>query len=185
MLLKTRLLKAGFTLTELMAVVIIIAVLSAMASGSYKKAVERSRISDGLLAASSVMEAVNRYYADNYPAGNANANYPKINQLDISFANQKPCTRASNYCVKTKFFEVTINRTGATNTASVYVDAKRMKGSLPGDYTIRVYASDFGNDRYKTPRCIGLTNPVGRDLCVSAGYTAQETSSGEILYYKP
>ena len=73
----------GFTLTELMAVVIILSILSALAAGSYKKAVERSRLSDGLIAATTVMEAVNRYQAEKYPA--ANADYPKYSQLDISF----------------------------------------------------------------------------------------------------
>lgn len=178
MLHKTRLFCKGFTLTELMAVVIIIAVMSAMASGSYKKAVERSRISDGLLAASAVMEAVNRFHADHFTE--TNSTYPKMKQLDISFANQKACTTASDYCVKTKYFETTIIKSGTT----IYIDAKRMKGATAGDYTIRVYPSDFGSNKHKTPRCIGLTD-AGKDLCVSAGYTATETADGKTLYYKP
>ncbi len=178
MLRKPHFFNAGFTLAELMAVVIIIAVMSAMASGSYKKAVERSRISDGLLAASAVMEAANRFHADHFTE--TNSIYPKINQLDISFANQQACTTASDYCVKTKYFEVTITKSGT----NVYIDAKRMKGATAGDYTIRVFPSDFGSNKFKTPRCIGLTT-AGTDLCISAGYTQKDTSCGTSCYYKP
>ena len=178
-----RFFNAGFTLTELMAVVIIIAVMSAMASGSYKKAVERSRISDGLLAATAVMEAVNRDYADRFPSSNASSYRPKISQLDISFANQRACTTASDYCVKTKYFETTIVKPSTSNIDQ-YVEAKRMKGATQGDIAIRVYPSDFGSNKTKTPRCVGLTN-AGKDLCVSAGYTSTETCGSYTCYYKP
>lgn len=183
MLHKSHFLNAGFTLAELMAVVIIVAVLSAMASGSYKKAVERSRISDGLLAATAVIEAVNRDYAERFPASNTSSYRPKISQLDISFANQKACTTASDYCVKTKYFETTITKPSTSNI-NQYAEAKRMKGATAGDFAMRVYSSDFGSDRYKTPRCVGLTN-TGKDLCVSAGYTSTETCGSYTCYYKP
>lgn len=158
----------GFTLAELMAVVIIVAILSAIAMGSYKRAVERSRISDGLLAASSVLEAVNRYQADKFP--DADAGYPTYNQLDISFPNEKDCTAPSDYCKKTKYFEITINSGDANQPPRGSVDAKRMKGGVEGDFTIRIYSDTFGANKTHQPECIG-TNEGGRDLCIAAGYT--------------
>lgn len=149
--------QAGFTLTELMAVVIILGILSAIGAGSYKKAVERSRFSDGLMAATAVMESVNRYYADNPLT--TDAQYPTINKTDIDFPNQTSC---GDYCIKTKFFETTICNGGFT-------DAQRRKGTQVGDYAVRAYSSEFGSNRHKRAECI-YYNEGGKDLCISAGY---------------
>lgn len=152
-----RFFQAGFTLTELMAVVIIIGILSAIGAGSYKKAVERSRISDGVLAATAVMESVNRYYADNPLA--TDATYPTVNKIDIDFPNQTSC---GSYCIKTKFFEVTVCNSGFT-------DAQRKKGTVLGDYAIRAYSGEFGSERNTPASCV-YYNAGGKDLCISAGY---------------
>lgn len=155
--------KAGFTLTELLTVIIIIAILTGLVSGSYKKAVERSRFSDGLMAAAHVMSAVERYYADAPDA--TDATRPFFNKLDISFPNQKACTVTTNanYCIKTKYFETTIY--------NGYVDAVRKKGSVTGDYTVRVYSTEFGANVQTPPVCI-FANTSGKDLCISMGYSS-------------
>lgn len=174
---KSTIFQAGFTLAELMAVVIIITLLSAIFGGSYKRAVEQSRLSDGLSAASSVMGAVERYQAEHF-LSDANAAYPTKGKLDISFPNQQECTEASNYCFKTKYFETTISPCG-------YVEAQRFKGNTAGNYGVRVYASTFfvnsqacgtnnANNRYRKPECMyfnASTNKAGKDLCIAAGYT--------------
>ena len=156
---------AGFTLTELMAVVIILAILAGVAGGSYKKAIEQSHFSDGLTAASTIMGAVERYQADNY-----STTQPKMSQLDISLANQKNCTSSSNYCKKTKYFETTIY--------NGYVDAKRMKGSTDGGYTVRVYSSTFGSNMLKGSTCVYRTG-AGKNLCIGVGYSSCDTTNSE------
>ena len=65
----------GFTLMELLIVVIIIALLSAISFGYYKKSVEHSRFSEGLQAASAISEAINRAYFDDQLEG--------INESDL------------------------------------------------------------------------------------------------------
>ena len=157
-----RRLKAGFTLTELMAVVIIVGILAAVASGSFKKAIERSHFSEGLVAANTVLGAVERYYAESCNEGSC-VKRPTMAQLDVSLANQRACTPASNYCAKTKYFEITIREAGT-------VDAVRMKGSKTGDYTIRVFPESFGDYQRTSDACIANTMPVGKDLCISMGY---------------
>lgn len=156
-----RRLKAGFTLTELMAVVIIVAILAAVAAGSYKKAIERSHFSEGLVAANTVLAAVERYYADSCNEGSC-VTRPQIKYLDVALANQKNCTTNTAYCTKTKYFEISIDSSG-------FVDAKRMKGSKSGDYTIRVYPETFGSFTRTDTRCI-FSNTAGKDLCISVGY---------------
>lgn len=153
---------AGFTLTELMAVVIILAILAAVAAGSYKKAIERSHFSEGLMAANTVLGAVERHYAETCSEGSCVAR-PKIADLDVSLANQRTCTTASDYCTKTKYFEITVRDVGT-------VDAVRMKGSKKGDYTIRVFPGTFGRYQHIGDACIANTLPGGKDLCVSLGY---------------
>lgn len=154
-------LKAGFTLTELMAVVIILSILAAVASGSFKKAIERSHFSEGLVAANTVLGAVERYYAETCNEGSC-VRRPTIAQLDVSLAHQRDCTSSSAYCAKTKYFEITIQ--------NEYVDAVRMKGSKKGDYTIRVFPDSFGSHQRASDACIANTMPAGKDLCISMGY---------------
>ena len=57
-------LQKGFTLAELMAVIIIISILAAMALGSYRKSLERAHFSDGLMMAHAYAAAVDMYYYD-------------------------------------------------------------------------------------------------------------------------
>lgn len=162
---------SGFTLTELMAVVIIVAILSGIAAGTYRKAVERSHLSDGLGAAAAMMEAVNRFYLENVLTAGNNAVRPLVSHVDISFPNQRACTANTtnaDYCVKTKYFEVIIY--------AGYVDAVRTKNNTVGDYTMRVYSSEFGSNTRRRPVCVFSTD-TGRDLCVSAGYSSCNTNS--------
>ena len=159
---KKNIVRAGFTLTELMAVVIIVAILAGIAAGSYKKAVERSRYSDGLVAATSMMESVNRYYLNNDDLDDDERTRPTIAQADISFPNTKACKTSSAYCTKTKFFEITIKDDGS-------VEAVRYKGSDRGDYGVRVYSDVFGSNQRADKECI-YYNKTGKDICVSLGY---------------
>lgn len=166
----------GFTLTELMAVVIIVAILSGIAGGTYRRAVERSRISDGEIAATTVAEAVKRHSIErafDSMSGFSSISRPTIQQLDISFPNQQACVLASTqdkpYCVKTKHFEITI--------LEGYVDARRVKKNTPGLFTIRAYLTD------NQTRCHG-TASAGKDLCISAGYTQCRVSSSSFKCVK-
>lgn len=159
--------RRGFTLTELMAVVIIVAILAAVAAGSYKQAIERSHFSEGLIAANTVLAAVERYYADSCNEG-ACLTRPKIKYLDISLANQKNCTANTDFCTKTKYFEITVQ--------DGYVEAKRMKGAKTGDYSILVYPDSFGANQRTDTQC-RYNSDSGKDLCVSVGYASCSASS--------
>ena len=165
---KKKVLQAGFTLTELMAVVIIVAILAGIAAGSYKKAVERSRYSDALVAATSMMESVNRYYLVNDDLRGVSRRRPTIANADISFPNAKACHTATNYCTKTKFFEITI-QDGS-------VEAVRYKGNVRGDYGVRVYSDIFGDHQRTGKECL-FFNTAGKDMCVSLGYGCHTSSS--------
>ncbi|MDR0646435.1 MAG: prepilin-type N-terminal cleavage/methylation domain-containing protein, partial [Elusimicrobiota bacterium] len=78
----------GFTLIELLVVVIIIGILAAIALPQYRKAVEKSRMSQLLSAASSLKSSLERYYLTQgyYPA--------YWRELDIEFPN---CSEGTAY----------------------------------------------------------------------------------------
>ncbi len=161
-----RRLKAGFTLTELMAVVIIVAILAAVASGSFKKAIERSHFSEGLVSANTVLAAVERYYADSCNEGSC-VTRPQIAWLDVGLSNQHACTPASNFCTKTKYFEITINSNGSVTAA---------RTNKNKDYSILVYPETFGSFQRKGDVCQYKTTG-GKDLCISLGYASCSSSS--------
>jgi len=155
----------GFTLMELMAVVIIVAILSAMSAGSFKQAIERSHFAEGLQAGSAISEAVARFHYDNL--GKHNNTQPKMSELDIELSKWGNCHSSSDYCKKTRYFEVVIGTDGV-------VQVHRAKGGNRVDYSI-VFYPEFGANK-SLEECIYSSN-AGKTLCVSMGYTSCNTDS--------
>ncbi len=163
----------GFTLTELMAVVIIVAILAGIAFGSYKKAVERSHFAEGQVAGATVAEAVARYYYDNMDTS-YEEDRPKAAYLDVGFANNRACTVSSqkDYCFRTKYFEVEIQSDGS-------IKVTRVQGNRAKDYYFYYYPVGV-----KTETC-GSISVAGGDLCKSMGYTSCSGSGSNLVCKKP
>ena len=164
----------GFTLTELMAVVIIVAILAGIALGSYKKAVERSHFAEGQVAGATVAEAVARYYYDNMDTSYEEAR-PKAAYLDVGFANNRACTVSSqkDYCFRTKYFEVEVQKN--------LIKVTRVQGNKAKDYFLYYFPEFLGA---QTETC-GSTTVTGGDLCKSMGYTSCSGSGASLLCKKP
>ena len=157
----------GFTLTELMAVVIILAILTGVGAGSYKKAVERSRFTDGLVAGTTLAEAVSRYYYDNPDLTLGQRLDPKPEYLDVSLSNAKKCTVYSDpdACVKTKYFEYII-QSGVVRAARVH------NGQIP--YYLSIYSEVLNSlfPSYQRETQCSANTDAGYDLCRTMGYTS-------------
>lgn len=76
--------KKGFTLLELMVVVIIVGILAMIAMPQFFKAAEKARASEGVNVLGALRSAQMRYYAEW-----ENEYASDLNQLDIGFGNLK------------------------------------------------------------------------------------------------
>ena len=81
----------GFTLSELLAVAVILAILAVMAMGSFRLAIEKARFTEGLQAAEKVAAALERFYYENPSLPYGERIYPTMGQLALSFTNQGTC----------------------------------------------------------------------------------------------
>ena len=159
--------KTGFTLTELMTVVIILAILMGIAAGSYRKAAERSHFAEGLAAAHALMGAAERYYQDHSPAACSTLR-PKIADLDISLAHQKAVS-GSDYAVKSKYFQITLNSATLAHDTTKCVVGTGTAVRTGGGYTMTVYPEAYGPNRFAADTCTGQNQKT--EFCVSMGYT--------------
>ena len=142
-------LRKGFTLAELMAVIVIIGILAGIALGSYQKAIERSRFSEGLSGAHALAAGADTYYYDNQ------FNAPtKMSQFGVSLANP---THTTDLSIETKNFKYTYDKTNK------FITAKRLDSA--SEYTIKVYTEMAGG--VHPDECNG-----NADFCKSMGYTS-------------
>ncbi len=168
--------RKGFTLTELMAVVIIVSILAGIAIGSYKKAVERSHFAEGLSAGAAVAEAVSRFDYEN-EGTSFETRRPKISQLDIGFENDRKCTQwtsDADYCFKTRYFEVIV-----LNSNRIQVN--RVQGNSLKDY----YFYFYPESRSRTAEQCCSRSQLGADLCKNMGYTSCSGSGSSVQCSKP
>lgn len=174
--------KYGFTLAELMAVVIIVAILAMLGASYYRRAVEQSRFSEGLMAASAIAEGVNRLYMDLQAEGLTHeeilANmFPTggnfdITRLDISLPGTS-CGRPLSHQCDTRYYHVSVwNRA---------IQAHRRDGIYSNPvqgYFIHIepHFADTNKDEIS---CITYRNEAAKAFCESMGYTSCEQRATE------
>ena len=147
----------GFTLAELLAVVIIVALLATMSVGYYKKSVEQSRFPEGLAAASATVESLNRTILDEQIEGITPPAVHSFSTLDVSFPNT--CT---GNCRATKYFNIVIEQ----NSSGQEV-VRAYRGGTSGLYYIEV-SPNFGSSNDQLV-CVGNSDN-GQTFCESMGY---------------
>ncbi len=143
--------KKGFTLAELMAVVVIIAIIASIGLGGYKRTVERAKLTEGLNMAHQIAQALARADWDRYNScGTFDTPW---DQLDIDSSGKK--TMGKNSLDLEGRFTITRE-----------VDVIKVERKGGEGYTLEV-PIDCGLSLAKLKdRCKG--NP---DFCISAGFS--------------
>ena len=117
----TKNLKQGFTLLELLIVVVIIGILAAIALPQYRKIVEKARMSEAIIMVEKIADAQERYYL-------INNDYTRdINDLDIDIIGEDTTYSGRIPAIKGKFFKfASSNASGTQNYISI---VQRNKGT--------------------------------------------------------
>ena len=141
----------GFTLAELLTVVIIVAVLALIGFGYYKKSVEQAYFSEGLSIASLLVESINRNHDEELLEGNVYNGKRKLKTLDMLYnTTWQNCATSSDYCKATKYFEIT-------------TDADEDHGSI-----VRAYRGTKTDYRYYLELTTNFGSPKNRIACVGS-----------------
>lgn len=153
--------KKGFTLVEMLVVVLIIGVLTAVALPNYTRSIEKSRATEAMNMIKSLNDAVYAYAAER------NACPPSFAKVLVEVPGEK----ISDTVVKGKFFTYKLNaatRAPIPGTACGGVVAERNEGEV---YRIWNPYSTVGDKR--TLACYGESTEA-QNICKSMGLSTTE-----------
>ena len=161
--------KKGFTLIEMLVVVLIIGIIAAIAFPQYQKAVLKSRLALVQIAARNIYDALQSYYM-------ANAKYPsQLNELDISFPGG---SYVNENTLSFKKYTCTYFPIGAPSaTSSVYCTVPVY------GIGIRYMLREDGKSAHR--HCTALnSSPIAQNLCLDLGGKNPFDSGTGLLHYK-
>lgn len=150
--------KKGFTLMELLVVVLIVGILSAVALPQYEKAVEKSRSAEALSLLKSIHQAQKIYFMQ------TGTHTSKLDDLDITFSGAADHDMGSGITgKKTKYF---VYYTNFDSNGSTGLAARRLNTDNTTLYAFNI--GESGQDDLW--RCCYMQEKY-KDLCRVMGFT--------------
>ena len=159
--------KKGFTLLELLVVVLIIGILASIALPQYKKAVEKAKLSEALTTVKSIEGAIYRLM---YQNDNAEDMKITFDMLDIEFANETSETYTTDN-FKYEFFGDGISQNTATAIMAIRTN---------GSYELMIMITMDGLGTHSFRYCYTNNTEIGEYICESLqpqGWKTCETPS--------
>ena len=158
--------KKGFTLIEMLVVVLIIGILAAVALPQYKKAVEKTKLSEALINFKVIEEATDRYLLTNgFPATGT----IRLNDiLDVGLSGGEWWPDGQVYSTKDFYYQISCE--SENNACYGYVTRNTE------DYELTLHI--FPNSRNKM--CATLYTEMGKFICKYLESQGWEYREGEI-----
>lgn len=143
--------KKGFTLLELLVVVLIIGILASIALPQYTKAVEKARLSEALSVVKSLVDSAHRFLYEHDSGEEVT-----FSKLDVEFPADEDEVYVTNHF--NYYLEGSL-----TKTSSVAIEAERNNGSYLLITQIKLEGDPL---KVQTVRgCITKETEVGRYIC--------------------
>ena len=166
--------KSGFTLLELLVVVLIIGILAAIALPQYKLAVEKSRAAEASILINSLQKAVDIYVLQNgYPnstvelMGTGDENNPIAGKLDIDVESVLKCDQDGGDKCRGKDFEYDAWCNDRDRGCSIRA-RRRKNGEYINTEEYRLYKRILPSDNKWEKGCFPNANyPYSEKLCRS------------------
>ena len=148
--------KHGFTLAELMAVVAIIAIIASLGLGSYRQAMDKARMREGVTGAHTLAAALDEYFYEH------NKYTRDMRKLPAALSG----TTARHYDeIVAGHFKYTIEPASQPDMEPQAIKAQVINGG----YSIWVYLESQANLRAMPESC-AYTNLKTKDMCMTGGY---------------
>ena len=163
--------KKGFTLLELLVVVVIIGILAAIALPQYKLAVARSRLSNILPVFASIKQAQEVYYM----LHNEYTNYAEDLDIDLSYCGRAKDSNKILIC--DKYFMISLLDGGKKGFLRAAYCPGEISGTRKsfnkcayeiGDYMYHLNYSNATSPKY--PFCYYVHSDLGEKVCKSFGF---------------